>query len=125
MKGALIEAGIALGMGKPVVCCLPGVDIAARSCRPIGSWINHPMVSRQDNIRIAILPLGAESIPCWEVVSDEDLVMHHVRWSMPNVRGEYFMCAHYPQLHFAESQAKRWNEEGKSPYEFREFARTQ
>lgn len=68
-----------------------------------------------------VLPDEAGPDPRWEVVSDEDGVMHHVRWSKPNSRGEYFMCAHYPQLHFAESQARRWNDEGKSPYEFREY----
>lgn len=61
----------------------------------------------------------------WEVVSGSDGVMHHVRWSEPNERGEYFMCAHYPERWRAESQADRWNNEGKSPYEFTMFAQTQ
>lgn len=54
LKGALIEAGIALGLGKRVIVCLPNVDVAARSCRPIGSWIKHPMVSRIDDIGTAV-----------------------------------------------------------------------
>lgn len=54
LKGALIEAGIAMGMGKPVTVCLPNIGIEARSCRPIGSWINHPSVVRNDDIRAAL-----------------------------------------------------------------------
>src|SRR5262245_56241039 len=36
LKGALIEAGIALGLGKRVVVCLPGVSVFEPSMRPIG-----------------------------------------------------------------------------------------
>lgn len=51
LKGALIEAGMALGMGKPVIVCLPFVKLEPRSCRPIGSWINHPLVTLDNNVR--------------------------------------------------------------------------
>lgn len=54
LKGAFIEAGIALGMGKHVFVCLPDVELDPRSCRPIGSWINHPRVSRIDDINGAV-----------------------------------------------------------------------
>lgn len=54
LKGALIEAGMALGMAKPVTVCLPDVEVAERSCRPIGSWINHPLVVRNDDIEAAL-----------------------------------------------------------------------
>lgn len=50
LKGALIEAGMALGMDKRVIVCLPNVDVQPRSCRPIGSWINHPLVTRCDDL---------------------------------------------------------------------------
>lgn len=50
LKGALIEVGMALGMAKPVIVCLPGVELDPRSCRPIGSWISHPLVERNDRI---------------------------------------------------------------------------
>jgi len=46
LKGALVEVGIALGMGKPVLICVPDVKLAGRSMRPIGSWIAHPLVNR-------------------------------------------------------------------------------
>lgn len=64
LKGALIEIGAALGLGIPVIVCLPGVDVAERSCRPIGSWINHPLVIRCDDIGEAMAykpaPMSAE-----------------------------------------------------------------
>lgn len=50
LKGALIEVGIALGMSKPVIVCLPYVKLDPRSCRPVGSWINHPRVTINNNI---------------------------------------------------------------------------
>lgn len=49
LKGALIEVGMALGMSKTVVVCLPGVKLDER-CRPIGSWITHPLVRRIDDL---------------------------------------------------------------------------
>lgn len=54
LKGALIEAGIALGMNKFVTVCLPNVELEARSLRPIGSWIAHPLVIREDDIDLAL-----------------------------------------------------------------------
>lgn len=54
LKGALVEVGIALGQGIPVIVCLPEVQLEERSCRPIGSWIQHPLVKRIDNIDDAI-----------------------------------------------------------------------
>lgn len=54
LKGALIEAGIALGMGKSVTVCIPGVKLDGRTHRPIGSWIEFRRVSRCDDIRHAL-----------------------------------------------------------------------
>jgi hypothetical protein len=45
LKGAYIEAGIAIGAGLPVAVVLPGVQLEARSDRPMGSWIRHPAVT--------------------------------------------------------------------------------
>jgi hypothetical protein len=53
LKGAFIEAGIALGLGVPVVVCLPNVTLT-QSFRPIGSWIAHPLVSRVDDVEAAV-----------------------------------------------------------------------
>lgn len=54
LKGALIEVGIALGLSKPVVVCLPNVTLDPRSARPIGSWIFHPLVERIDDVEKAL-----------------------------------------------------------------------
>jgi hypothetical protein len=44
LKGALVEVGMALGMGKEVWVVAPGVDLEPRSYRPLGSWAKHPDV---------------------------------------------------------------------------------
>lgn len=44
LKGTLVEVGMALAVGTPIYLVLPGVDIEAETFRPIGSWINHPLV---------------------------------------------------------------------------------
>lgn len=54
LKGAYIETGIALGMNKPITISLPGVELHPKSFRPIGSWIAHPLVERNDDIRAAV-----------------------------------------------------------------------
>lgn len=53
LRGALIECGLALGMGKPVALVLPGVDVDLSSYRPIGSWIAHPRVQRFEGVKEA------------------------------------------------------------------------
>lgn len=61
LKGGLVEVGIALGAGVPVVVVLPGVEIDPRSCRPVGSWIRHPSVSHCGTVKDAIrMLLGRE-----------------------------------------------------------------
>jgi hypothetical protein len=50
LKGALIEVGIALGMGKLVVVCLPGVELDGRTQRPVGFWLAHRNVMRLDDL---------------------------------------------------------------------------
>lgn len=44
LKGAYIEVGMALGMGKQVFVVAPGVTLEAKSLRPLGSWAAHPRV---------------------------------------------------------------------------------
>lgn len=45
LKGAYIECGIAIGMGKPVAVVAHAMPLEERSLRPIGSWMAHPLVS--------------------------------------------------------------------------------
>lgn len=54
LKGALVEVGMALALGKPVVVVSPGVELEPRSMRPIGSWAAHPLVSFNHNIKEAV-----------------------------------------------------------------------
>jgi hypothetical protein len=44
IKGALIEAGIAFGMSKPVIVIGKDLRITGRTYRPIGSWLEHPFI---------------------------------------------------------------------------------
>jgi hypothetical protein len=69
LKGALIEVGMALALGKPVVVCLPRVLLQKRSLRPVGSWLNHRNVLRLDSLEDALgyvntnpaRPIGSDS----------------------------------------------------------------
>ena len=55
LKGALVEVGLALGAGVKIFVVAPGVEIEPRSCRPIGSWINHPLVQVVSSIELALV----------------------------------------------------------------------
>lgn len=54
LKGTLVEVGMALAVGTPIYLVLPGVDIEADTFRPIGSWINHPLVLLVDDMDTAL-----------------------------------------------------------------------
>lgn len=54
LKGALIEAGIAIALNKPIFLVSPNCNFAAPSYRPIGSWIKHPLVMLCDSIEDAL-----------------------------------------------------------------------
>jgi hypothetical protein len=51
-KGAFIEVGIALGMGK-LVCVVIDGELEGRTMRPVGSWMAHPKVVKHDSLREA------------------------------------------------------------------------
>lgn len=55
LKGALVEAGLAIGMGKPVYVVIPGLLLDVRSKRPLGSWIAHPLVGLCASVEEAFL----------------------------------------------------------------------
>lgn len=55
LKGALIEAGMAIGSGVPVFAVLPGVVLEPRSMRPVGSWLLHPSVQIVDRVETALI----------------------------------------------------------------------
>lgn len=54
LKGALIEAGMALAAGVPVYAVLPGVNLHPRSWRPVGSWLAHPNVTIAPSLAAAL-----------------------------------------------------------------------
>lgn len=54
LKGALVEVGMALAMGKPVFIVAPNIDLDDRDFKPLGSWAKHPNVSFCDDIHLAV-----------------------------------------------------------------------
>jgi hypothetical protein len=63
LKGALVEAGMALALRVPVVAVLPGVVLEPRSMRPIGSWLSHPLVTIAKSIDEALEVCGVRVQP--------------------------------------------------------------
>lgn len=57
-RGALVEIGMAIGRGIPVRIVLDGVEVDEASCRPIGSWIHHPLVTLCDTVEDAVMDLA-------------------------------------------------------------------
>lgn len=54
LKGALIEAGMALAAGVPVTVVAPGVTLEPRSMRPLGSWVAHRLVNFAPSMAAAL-----------------------------------------------------------------------
>lgn len=54
LKGAFVEAGIAIALGKKVVIVCPDIDINPIDFNPIGSWASHPLVSFTKNLHNAV-----------------------------------------------------------------------
>lgn len=60
-KGALVEVGMALAMGKPVIVALENVMLDGRTMRPVGSWLLDRKVIRCDTLEEAMeVARGAE-----------------------------------------------------------------
>jgi hypothetical protein len=53
LKGAFVEVGMALGMGKRVGV-YTGVAFENTQYKPFGSWMNHPLVKRCFSLRGAL-----------------------------------------------------------------------
>jgi nucleoside 2-deoxyribosyltransferase len=54
LKGALVEVGIAIGLGKPIFVVNKNIILNERDFRPLGSWLKHPLVSFCSDIRDAV-----------------------------------------------------------------------
>jgi hypothetical protein len=64
LKGALIEVGMAIAMGKPVFLVLPEVTLDPRNFRPLGSWAAHPSVTRVDSVaEVVFAPPAVAATP--------------------------------------------------------------
>lgn len=50
LKGALVEVGMALALGRVVYVCAPDVQLDPHSLRPLGSWAKHPLVTFVDDV---------------------------------------------------------------------------
>lgn len=53
LKGAYVEAGMALALGKPVFAVIDE-PLEPRSLRPVGSWLHHPNVEICPTLKIAM-----------------------------------------------------------------------
>lgn len=54
LKGAYVEAGIALALGKPVLVVCPDVMLEPDTLRPFGSWAAHPLVRFTTSVEVAV-----------------------------------------------------------------------
>lgn len=59
LKGALVEVGMALGMGHNVAVVLDQCELEPRSMRPLGSWAAHPLVKFCKTIEDAVRHIEA------------------------------------------------------------------
>lgn len=58
LKGAFIEAGMAIAMGKPVYIVAPGVILDPKNFKPIGSWAAHPLVFFSKDVKSVLSSAG-------------------------------------------------------------------
>lgn len=85
LKGAFIEVGMALGMGKPVAVYTK-TAFDNRNYRPFGSWMNHPLVQRCFSLNSAMTwvlshPV-ADGVPAaLPDVTDEELTRRYMKHS--------------------------------------------
>jgi hypothetical protein len=80
LKGAFIEVGMALGMGKPVAVYTK-TAFDNRNYRPFGSWMNHPLVQRCFSLESALTwvlkqPLG---VMAWDASQIKQPGWNHVQ----------------------------------------------
>lgn len=55
LKGALVEVGMALALGVKVFIVAKDIAIDPSNFRPIGSWLNHPLVTMVDSMDTALI----------------------------------------------------------------------
>ncbi|WP_434716224.1 hypothetical protein [Paraburkholderia sp. A3RO-2L] len=77
LKGAYIEVGMALAFGIKVFVVAPGVTIEPRSRRPVGSWMDHPLVSLVPDIATALEGAARRLAP--DEIDFAEVVRQHMR----------------------------------------------
>lgn len=68
LKGAMVEVGMAIAMGKPVLVVMRDIELNSRNLNPLGSWAKHPAVSFCSNLYKAVglcrvAALASEKLP--------------------------------------------------------------
>lgn len=66
LKGALIEVGMALALGKSVFAVMPGFVLESPSLRPVGSWLRHPLVTISPALDVALNAAKSVAAPVVE-----------------------------------------------------------
>lgn len=70
---------------------------------------------------------GRWELHTWGPNKEGRAEMISLRWSIPEADGSHFATAHYPNTTWGqvalESQAKKWNAEGRRPSEFTGYQR--
>ena len=56
LKGAYVEVGMALAAGIPVTVVAPDIEVDPHTCRPLGSWLRHPLVTQAPTMAAALAP---------------------------------------------------------------------
>lgn len=62
LKGALVEVGMALAAGVPVIV-VAHVELEGRTMRPLGSWLHHGLVTRTATLSFALTLARQLSVP--------------------------------------------------------------
>lgn len=84
-KGALVEVGMALAMGKRVLVALEGVMLDGRTMRPVGSWLLDRNVHRYDTLEEAMDVARGVDILCNKMASSPSPAVAECdhEWSRP------------------------------------------
>lgn len=118
-KGALVEVGIALALGKPVAALILG-ELEGRTMRPVGSWLHHPLVRRFTYMEDAIeyAQSGAPQSSCVAPLplpntTDEERVRDIAQRMIGRWNGPGEMLVAYLRLLLTRPESGAINTEGK------------
>jgi hypothetical protein len=75
-KGALVEVGMALALGKPVYAALEDVMLDGRTMRPVGSWLLDRNVRRFDTLEDAMREAAVGAVTLFQCKLDKSKCDH-------------------------------------------------